>query len=146
MKETYLAVAGRIRSEVQELNRVVERTQSIWQEATGDEEDYHVDAAALTLHGFYAGWSACSRQLRMALTEPNRPGQTGIKNYCIRWRPRSLLSDPACLRRPRAIGWIDSAGSGTLSAMFIVSNWIQGRLSSSSDNRRRHGIAPHKNY
>jgi hypothetical protein len=55
MKETYLAVAGRISSEVRELNRVVKRTQSIWQEATGDEEDYHVDAAALTLHSFYAG-------------------------------------------------------------------------------------------
>jgi hypothetical protein len=55
MKETYLAVAGRISSEVQELNRVVKRTQAIWQEATGDEEDYHVEAAALTLHSFYAG-------------------------------------------------------------------------------------------
>lgn len=55
MKETYLAVAGRISSEVRELNRVVKRTQSIWQEATGDEEDYHVEAAALTLHSFYAG-------------------------------------------------------------------------------------------
>lgn len=55
MRETYLAVAGRISSEVRELNRVVKRTQSIWQEATGDEEDYHVDAAALTLHSFYAG-------------------------------------------------------------------------------------------
>jgi hypothetical protein len=55
MKETYLAVAGRISSEVRELNRVVKRTRSIWQEATGDEEDYHVDAAALTLHSFYAG-------------------------------------------------------------------------------------------
>lgn len=55
MKKVYLAVAGRIRGELQELNRVVERTKNIWQEATQATNDYYVDATAINLHGFYAG-------------------------------------------------------------------------------------------
>lgn len=59
MRATYLAIAGRIRRELQELAQVVERTERIWQRGqagSGDSEDnYHVDAVALNLHGFYAG-------------------------------------------------------------------------------------------
>ncbi|RLB90438.1 MAG: hypothetical protein DRH50_12360 [Deltaproteobacteria bacterium] len=55
MKEAYLAVAGRIRREVQELATVVERVQRIWQQAGRSTDDYLVDATALNLHGFYAG-------------------------------------------------------------------------------------------
>lgn len=53
MNETYLAAAGRIRHEVQELRHVVERTRHIWQQAKHSANDYYVDAAALNLHGFY---------------------------------------------------------------------------------------------
>jgi len=52
--ETYLTVAGRIRREIGELERVVARVVRIW-EAHPSEEGYHVDAVALNLHGFYAG-------------------------------------------------------------------------------------------
>jgi hypothetical protein len=55
MNHRYLTLAGRIRQELQELTRVVERTQTIWQAATGSPDDFHVDATALNLHGFYAG-------------------------------------------------------------------------------------------
>lgn len=55
MRETYLTVAGRIRREVADLDRVVRRTTDIWQQATRSSDDYHVDATALNLHGFYAG-------------------------------------------------------------------------------------------
>lgn len=55
MKDTYLAVAGRIRQELQELTEVVERTTNIWQRASRSADDYYVDATALNLHGFYAG-------------------------------------------------------------------------------------------
>lgn len=54
MTETYLTVAGRIRREIGELERVVARVVRIW-EAHPSEEGYHVDAVALNLHGFYAG-------------------------------------------------------------------------------------------
>lgn len=56
MKEAYLTVAGRIRRELNELYAVMERTLAIWGEAKPVEEgDYHIDAVALNLHGFYAG-------------------------------------------------------------------------------------------
>jgi uncharacterized protein YutE (UPF0331/DUF86 family) len=55
MKKVYRAIAGRIRTELQELAQVVERTTHIWQQAVASADDYYVDAAALNLHGFYAG-------------------------------------------------------------------------------------------
>jgi len=55
MKELYRAIAGRIRAELQELTRVVERAISIWQTAQVSTDDYYVDATAMNLHGFYAG-------------------------------------------------------------------------------------------
>jgi hypothetical protein len=55
VKEVYLAVAGRIHRELPELSRLVERTLKIWAQARRSPDDYYVDAAALNLHGFYAG-------------------------------------------------------------------------------------------
>ncbi len=55
MNGAYRTIAGRIRSELQELARVVERTGRIWQQATTSTDDYYVDATALNLHGVYAG-------------------------------------------------------------------------------------------
>jgi AcrR family transcriptional regulator len=55
MKTVYRAIAGRIRTELSELARVVERTLHIWQQAALSTDDYYVDATALNLHGFYAG-------------------------------------------------------------------------------------------
>ena len=56
MKETYLVVAGRIRSELDQIQEVAHRAQTIWAEAGAPKEgDYHLDAVALNLHGFYAG-------------------------------------------------------------------------------------------
>jgi len=55
MNGTYRATAGRIRMELQEIARVVKRTEHIWRQATTSTDDYYVDATALNLHGFYAG-------------------------------------------------------------------------------------------
>ncbi|MFZ2421073.1 MAG: hypothetical protein WA029_07975 [Anaerolineae bacterium] len=55
MNGIYRTIAGRIRAESQELARVVERTDRIWQQAMTSSDDYYVDATALNLHGFYAG-------------------------------------------------------------------------------------------
>ena len=55
MNGAYRAIAGRIRSELQELAHVTERTQRIWRQAAISTDDYHVDATALNLHGVYAG-------------------------------------------------------------------------------------------
>ncbi len=55
MNGIYRTIAGRIRAESQDLARVVERTDRIWQQALTSGDDYYVDATALNLHGFYAG-------------------------------------------------------------------------------------------
>lgn len=55
MNGDYLAVAGRIRYELNELSLVIRRTERIWEQMTHFPADYYVDAAALNLHGYYAG-------------------------------------------------------------------------------------------
>ena len=55
MNGIYRTIVGRIRVDLQELARVVERTGGIWQRALAATDDYYVDATALNLHGFYAG-------------------------------------------------------------------------------------------
>jgi hypothetical protein len=51
----YRSVAARIRQELPELDRVARRASRAWASAARDSEDLYVDAAALNIHGFYAG-------------------------------------------------------------------------------------------
>lgn len=44
MNGIYRTIAGRIRAELQDLARVVERTDRIWQQALTSSDDYYVDA------------------------------------------------------------------------------------------------------
>ncbi len=51
----YRAVAVRTRQELVALQEVTDGARGAWADATGERDDYHVDATALNLHGFYAG-------------------------------------------------------------------------------------------
>ena len=51
----YRTVAGRIRQELNALEEVAARAAGAWAEAAESPGGYAVDAAALNLHGFYAG-------------------------------------------------------------------------------------------
>ena len=51
----YGTAAARIRQEVAALDAVAARAEGAWAGVSGAEDDYLVDAAALNLHGFYAG-------------------------------------------------------------------------------------------
>ena len=51
----YRAVAGRIRQELTALEMVAARAGGAWAEVARSPGGYSVDAAALNLHGFYAG-------------------------------------------------------------------------------------------
>jgi len=55
MKEDYLALVGRIRQELIEIQEVFQRINDIWQQASRSSDDYYIDATALNLHSFYAG-------------------------------------------------------------------------------------------
>lgn len=54
-RRSYLATAGRLRSGLEEIEGVVERTERIWRAGQEAGDDWFVDAVALNLHGFYAG-------------------------------------------------------------------------------------------
>ena len=51
----YRSVAARIRQELPEPDRVARRASRAWAAASRDPDDLYVDAAALNVHGFYAG-------------------------------------------------------------------------------------------
>ncbi len=57
MNVQFLTVSRRIRREIEDLDSVVRRTLRIWGngQRVHPEDEYHVDAAALNMHGFYAG-------------------------------------------------------------------------------------------
>lgn len=55
MSDHLLQLADRIRSECQDLDRVVKRAQEAWRQAERSDDDLYLDSVALNLHGFYAG-------------------------------------------------------------------------------------------
>jgi len=55
VNEEYAALAGRIREELLELKRVVDRAEMLMAKAQRTGDDGYLDGVALNLHGFYAG-------------------------------------------------------------------------------------------
>jgi len=55
VNEEYAALAGRIREELVELKRVVDRAEMLMSKAQHTGDDGYLDGVALNLHGFYAG-------------------------------------------------------------------------------------------
>jgi hypothetical protein len=57
MNALYQELADRIRGEVTDLGRIVQRSSKAWLHAqkTPNEQDFYLDSAALNLHGFYSG-------------------------------------------------------------------------------------------
>ena len=49
------SLAERIRNELVELERVLERLQEAWQRSRHSGDDFYLDSVALNLHGFYSG-------------------------------------------------------------------------------------------
>jgi hypothetical protein len=50
-----LKLGKRIRNEITELDRLIERAQEGWHRAQKSGDDFYLDSVALNLHGFYAG-------------------------------------------------------------------------------------------
>jgi len=55
VSERLLKLVERIRDELAELDRLVERAQEGWRRAQRSGDDFYLDSVALNLHGFYAG-------------------------------------------------------------------------------------------
>ena len=50
-----LGLSDRIRDEIVELTRIVDRVHGGWQRSQQSEDDLYLDSVALNLHGFYGG-------------------------------------------------------------------------------------------
>ena len=55
MKTGYIALIGRIKRILQDLEQVVKRTKTLMNKAQRTGDDGYLDGVALNLHGFYAG-------------------------------------------------------------------------------------------
>lgn len=55
MNQSLIDLAERIRSELKNLRRVLERAEKGWQHSKINSDDMYVDGVALNLHGFYSG-------------------------------------------------------------------------------------------
>lgn len=55
MKKRRVRLASRIRDELADLERVIERVTEGWRRSKRSAVDYYVDGVALNLHGLYAG-------------------------------------------------------------------------------------------
>ena len=55
MTRSLRRLASRIRDEIQDLDRAVQRASEAWRRATVSTDDLYIDSVALNLHGFYAG-------------------------------------------------------------------------------------------
>ena len=55
MSQRILKIAARIRSELNELQKIVVRIQDAWDRCRKFSDDFYLDSVALNLHGFYSG-------------------------------------------------------------------------------------------
>lgn len=55
MNDQLRPLSARIRTELVELERVLQRVEEGWQRAQRAADDYYLDSVALNLHGFYSG-------------------------------------------------------------------------------------------
>jgi hypothetical protein len=71
MMERYAVVAGRVRQELVDLERVVSRSERAIAAARQrpEDQDLYLDAAALNLHDFYAGLERVFRQIAASVDQ-----------------------------------------------------------------------------
>jgi ribonuclease HepT-like protein len=64
MKDAELSgLVGRIRQELDELQRILKRINEGWERSRRSEDDYYIDGVALNLHGLYSGFERIFTQI-----------------------------------------------------------------------------------
>lgn len=75
MKKKYLALAGRIRGELAEIEQIVDRVATGWEhyKLTGD--DFYLDSVAFNLHSFYTGLERVFELIAVNVEQSKPEGQ-----------------------------------------------------------------------
>jgi|DewCreStandDraft_4_1066084.scaffolds.fasta_scaffold119484_2 hypothetical protein len=99
MSERYRVVAGRIRQELMELERVVDRAERAVTAAKRrpEDQDLYLDSAALNLHDFYAGLERLFQQIAAVV---DRSVPTGYEWHRDLLRQMSMALTPV---RPQVL-------------------------------------------
>ena len=136
MNGIYRTIARRIRVDLQELARVVERIGRIWQQALAATDDYYVDATALNLHGFYAGLERLLEIIAEGVGRAKRAGSHWHGHLL-----RQMAAEVPGVRPPDwARGherWTAIAASATWFAMSTPTTWTRSRSACWSNNSVR---------
>ncbi|MCP4359840.1 MAG: hypothetical protein GY796_17675 [Chloroflexi bacterium] len=91
MNSMYTALASRIEQTLLDLKRVVARTERQMQMASQTNDDAYFDAAALNLHGFYAGIKRTFEDIAQTMGESLPTGSHWHQNvYTFNFRSSSL--------------------------------------------------------
>lgn len=76
MKDPKLSgLVGRIRQELEEVRRILERIKEGWERSRRSADDYYVDSVALNLHGLYSGLERIFAQIAENLDDDLPQGE-----------------------------------------------------------------------
>ncbi len=76
MNGRYLTLAGRIRREIKDLEQVVQRSQTIWEQYQRQQNDGFLDGVALNLHSFYTGIERILEMIASMIDEYKPSGES----------------------------------------------------------------------
>lgn len=87
MIEGYLVLAGRIRKELEDMKRVVARSQRAMDTARRNPQDadLYLDSAALNLHDAYSGFERLFKQIAATVEGMCLPPRSGKGTCSTRW-------------------------------------------------------------
>lgn len=83
MSDEYIALISRLEQTLSDLNRVVSRTEKQMKQAITTNDDAYLDAAALNLHGFYAGVERAFEDIAQTLSEALPSGSHWHQNLLL---------------------------------------------------------------
>ncbi len=83
MSDEYVALIGRLEQTLFDLDNVAHRTERQMQQALKTNDDAYLDAAALNLHGFYAGMERAFEDIAQTMSETLPSGSHWHQNLLL---------------------------------------------------------------
>ncbi|WP_259220794.1 hypothetical protein [Salinibacter ruber] len=113
MRESYLAVAGHIRRELEQIKAVVDRAQEIWNDVDLDRPaDHRIDAVALNLHGLYAGLERILKTIADRIDQTVPEGGSWRPNYTTKMiEEREAPECTGAARLSSGTNWLSALGA-----------------------------------